>query len=706
MQPESNRKPNRLIFENSPYLLQHAHNPVNWYPWSLEAFKKAEDEDKPIFLSIGYSTCHWCHVMEKESFEDAEVAELLNDAFVCIKVDREERPDLDSVYMKVCQQLTGSGGWPLHIIMTPDKKPFFAATYMPRESRFGQVGMKELIPKIKELWASRRNDLLEQAVKVTKFLEETEKESHETSAAEELGASTMDEAYFQLSQSFDHSNGGFGNAPKFPSPHNLTFLLRYWKRTSDRKALEMVNKTLKTMKLGGIYDQLGFGFHRYSTDAKWLVPHFEKMLYDQAMLTMAYTEAYQATGDEEFKQTARETITYVLRDMTDPAGGFYSAEDADSEGEEGNFYLWTEEEIRQLLSAEEAEFAIEIFDVEKDGNFEDAMTGKRTGKNTLHLEKSPTQIAIGMHNSPQDVQKRLDQVRKTLFDVRQKRVRPGRDDKILVDWNGLMIAALSKAAQAFDEPEYANAAKRAADFILNNMRDSEKRLYHRYRDGEAKVNGFLADYAFFVWGLVELYETVFDAEYLQRAVDLTEMLMKHFWDEQRGGFYLTPDDADVTLVRDREIYDGALPSGNSVACLNLIRLAPMTGETQYEQKAAQLMRSFASAVSRAPSACTQLMSALDFAIGPSCEVILVGDPRKADTKRLIEALRSRFAPRKVVLLRSKLGQRQGTRCLDAFTQGLTSKEGKATAYVCCNRVCNPPTTDPDKMIELIGLQES
>jgi uncharacterized protein len=706
MQPESNRKPNRLIFEKSPYLLQHAHNPVDWYPWSPEAFKKAEDEDKPIFLSIGYSTCHWCHVMEKESFEDAEVAELLNDAFVCIKVDREERPDLDSVYMKVCQQLTGSGGWPLHIIMTPDKKPFFAATYIPRESRFGQVGMKELISKIKELWTSRRNDVLEQAVKVTEFLQETEKGSHETSAAEELGASTMDEAYFQLSQSFDDTNGGFGNAPKFPSPHNLTFLLRYWKRTSDRKALEMVDKTLKTMKLGGIYDQLGFGFHRYSTDAKWLVPHFEKMLYDQAMLTMAYAEAYQATGDEEFKQTARETITYALRDMTDPAGGFYSAEDADSEGEEGKFYLWTEEEIRQLLPAEEAEFAIKIFDVEKDGNFEDAMTGKRTGNNTLHLEKSPTQIAIDMHNSLRDVQKRLDQVRKTLFDFRQKRVRPGRDDKILVDWNGLMIAALSKAAQAFDEPEYANAAKRAADFILKNMRDSEKRLYHRYRDGEAKVNGFLADYAFFVWGLVELYETVFDAEYLQRAVELTEMLMKHFWDEQRGGFYLTPDDADVTLVRDREIYDGALPSGNSVACLNLIRLAQMTGETRYEQKAAQLMRSFASAVSRAPSACTQLMSALDFAIGPSCEVILVGDPGKADTKRMIETLRSRFAPRKVVLLHSKLGQRQGTRYLDTFTRGLTSKEGKATAYVCCNRVCNPPTTDPDKMIELIGLQES
>jgi len=358
------------------------------------------------------------------------------------------------------------------------------------------------------------------------------------------------------------------------------------------------------------------------------------------------------------------------------------------------------------LPAEEAEFAIKIFDVEKDGNFEDAMTGKRTGNNILHLEKSPTQVAIDMHNSPQDVQKRMEQVRKTLFGVRQKRVRPGRDDKILVDWNGLMIAALSKASQVFGEPEYANAAKRAADFILNNVRGSEKRLYHRYRDGEAKVNGFLADYAFFVWGLVELYETVFDDEYLQRAVDLTEMLLEHFWDEQRGGFYLTADDADVTLVRDREIYDGALPSGNSVACLNLVRLAHMTGETRYEQKAAQLMRSFASDVSRTPSACTQLMSAVDFAVGPSCEVNLVGDPNKADTKRMIETLRSGFAPRKVVLLHSSLGQRSGARYLEGFAQGLTSREGKATAYVCCNRVCNPPTTDPDKMIELIGLHES
>jgi uncharacterized protein YyaL (SSP411 family) len=690
------------MFEKSPYLLQHAHNPVDWYPWGPEAFKKAEDEDKPVFLSIGYSTCHWCHVMEKECFEDSEVARLLNDVFVCIKVDREERPDLDSVYMKVCQTLTGSGGWPLHIIMTPDKKPFFAATYIPKENRFGQVGMKELIPKIMELWATRRNELLESASKVTELLEENETGSQRASAAsEELGASTMDEAYFQLSESFDDRNGGFGNAPKFPSPHNLTFLLRYWKRTSDAKALEMVEKTLKAMRHGGVYDQLGFGFHRYSTDPRWLVPHFEKMLYDQALLAIAITEAYQATGDAEYMQTAREIIAYVLRDMTDAAGGFYSAEDADSEGEEGKFYLWTEEEIRQLLPEDEADFAIKIFNVKREGNFEEALTGGKTGTNILHLEKSPTQIASDTHVPLQDAQKRLDRVQRRLFDAREKRVRPGKDDKILVDWNGLMIVALSKAAQVFNEPEYANAAKRAADFILESMRDAQSGLYHRYRDGEAKVTGFLSDYAFFVWGLVELYETVFDEEYLQHAVELTERMMKHFWDERQGGFYQTADDADVTLVRNKEIYDGALPSGNSVACLTLIRLAHMTGETRYEEEATQLMRSFSSAVSRAPSACTQLLIALDFAIGPSCEVVVVGESGKIDTKHMLEALRSRFAPRKVVLLSSLLGQRHGMPYLDAFTGGLTSKEGIATAYVCCNHVCKPPTTNPDKMLEQI-----
>lgn len=694
-------KSNRLVFEKSPYLLQHAYNPVDWYPWSPEAFSKAESEDKPVFLSIGYSSCHWCHVMEKESFEDADVAELLNDAFVCVKVDREERPDLDSVYMKVCQQLNGSGGWPLHIIMTPQKEPFFAATYLPKETMFGQVGMKELIPKIKKLWTSRRNALLDSAAKIAEFLSETETRQSRPSD-EELGVSTLDEAYFQLSGSFDGQNGGFGGAPKFPSAHNMTFLLRYWKRTSDRRALEIVEKTLKTMRMGGVYDQLGFGFHRYSTDAEWLVPHYEKVLCDQAMLIMAYTEAYQATGDELFKQVASEIITYVLRDMTDPAGGFYSAEDADSEGEEGKFYLWTKEEITQTLPAAEAEFLTKIFSVEEDGNFVDAVAGERNGKNILHLKKLPNQFGIDEQTSPLDVRQRLEDVRRRLFEVRQKRVHPGKDDKILVDWNGLMIAALSKAAQVFGDVEYARAARRAADFILDKMLGrTQNRLFHRYRCGEAKVEGLLNDYACFAWGLLELCETVFDERYLQHAVDLTDNMLKRFWDERQGGFYLTACEMEVPLARTKEIYDGALPSGNSVACLVLIRIAHMTGKAFYEQKAAQLMRSFSSAVLRTPSACTQLLSALDFVIGPSCEVVIVSGSDEIGTKRMLEALRSRFSPRKVVIQSLSLSRLRREPYSYGLTERLTSSEAKATVYVCCNRVCSQPTTYPNKMLNLM-----
>jgi uncharacterized protein YyaL (SSP411 family) len=454
--------------------------------------------------------------------------------------------------------------------------------------------------------------------------------------------------------------------------------------------------------MGGVYDQLGFGFHRYSTDAEWLVPHYEKMLCDQAMLVMAYTEAYQATGDELFKQVASEIITYVLRDMRDPAGGFYSAEDADSEGEEGKFYLWTKEEITQTLPAAEAEFLTKIFSVEKDGNFVDAVAGKRNGRNILYLKKLPNQFGIDEQTSPRDVRQRLEDARRRLFEVRQKRVHPGKDDKILVDWNGLMIAALSKAAQVFGDVEYARAARRAADFILDKMLGrAQNRLFHRYRCGEAKVEGLLNDYACFAWGLLELYETVFDERYLQHAVDLTENMLKRFWDELQGGFYLTADDMEVPLARTKEIYDGALPSGNSVACLVLIRIAHMTGKAFYEQKAAQLMRSFSRAVLRTPSACTQLLSALDFVIGPSCEVVIVSGSDETGTKRMLETLRSSFSPRKVVIQSLSLSRLRREPYSYGLTERLTSSKAKATVYVCCNRVCNQPTTDPNKMLNLI-----
>ncbi|HYB67936.1 MAG TPA: thioredoxin domain-containing protein [Candidatus Acidoferrales bacterium] len=695
-----NSTSNRLISEKSPYLLQHAHNPVDWYPWGPEAFQKAREEDKPVFLSIGYSACHWCHVMERESFEDPEVARMLNEAFVCIKVDREERPDLDAAYMKVCQAMTGTGGWPLHIIMTADKKPFFAATYIPKENRFGQVGMKQLVPQIKQFWALKRKELIDSGEKIEALLKGRENESS-LQPTEELVESTLDEAYLHLAENFDERYGGFGTSPKFPSPHNLSFLLRYWKRTRHDKALQMVEKTLDAMRLGGIYDQLGFGFHRYSTDAKWLVPHFEKMLYDQAMLVTAYTEAYQVTGKEDYRQTVHEVITYILRNMTDSNGGFYSAEDADSEGEEGKFYLWTEREIRQALSQDEAELVKKVFGTEEGGNFVEAITGKETGKNILHLRKPLAELAVDLHVSPEKLEKLMEEARLKLLAARQKRVHPSIDDKILTDWNGLMIVALAEAGRVFDEPEYLAAARKAADFIIGNLFDAEGKLLHRYRQGEARIEGFLDDYAFFTWGLVELYEAVFETKYLRYAIDLADEMLAHFWDKELGGFYQTADYSEAAFLRSKGIYDGAYPSGNSAAALDLVYLARMTGETRFEEKAAQLMRAFSTEVTKEPSAHAQLMSALDFALGPSSEVVVVGDPQKEDTARMLKTLWSKFLPRKVVILCST-AKPQEIADIAKFIENMHGEGDKAAAFVCRGHVCNLPTTDVRIMLELLN----
>ncbi|MFH1125034.1 MAG: thioredoxin domain-containing protein, partial [Pseudomonadota bacterium] len=441
--PKKDENPsNRLIHEKSPYLLQHAHNPVNWLPWGHEAFEKAHRENKPIFLSIGYSTCHWCHVMEKESFEDPEVAGLLNETFVSIKVDREERPDLDHVYMTACQMLTGSGGWPLTIVMTPDKRPFFAATYIPKGSRFGRTGMMELIPRLRDTWRTRRDEVLASAESITQSLQGLEKESQ----GGDLDRSVLDRAYEELSKRFDKTYGGFSNAPKFPTPHNFFFMLRFWKRTGNSEALKMVEKTLQKIRWGGIYDQVGFGFHRYSTDREWLVPHFEKMLYDQAMLALAYLETYQAAGEGVYGDTAREIFEYVLRDMTSPEGAFYSAEDADSEGEEGKFYVWTREELRQILGEEEADLIAKVFHVEKSGNFREEATGENTGANILYLGRPISEIAADLGMPRPDLEKAMESARKKLFEARKKRVHPHKDDKVLTDWNGLMIAAFARGA--------------------------------------------------------------------------------------------------------------------------------------------------------------------------------------------------------------------------------------------------------------------
>jgi len=691
---------NRLKFEKSPYLLQHADNPVDWYPWGKEAFEKARLENKPIFLSIGYSTCHWCHVMAHESFEDPLVARLINEVFISIKVDREERPDIDKIYMTVCQMLTGSGGWPLTIIMTPDKKPFFAATYIPKESRFGRTGMIDLIPQIKDIWISRKNEVLNSADQIVSSLKQTSNDS----PADELSKATLKIAYDQLSQRFDKQNGGFSGAPKFPTPHNLLFLLRDWKHSSDEYALEMVEKTLQAMRQGGIYDHVGFGFHRYSTDGHWLVPHFEKMLYDQALLAMAYTEAYQVTKKKDYEKIARENFTYVLRDMTAKEGGFYSAEDADSEGEEGKFYLWTEDEIRQILTKEEADLIFKVFNTEEDGNFNEEATRRKTGTNILHLNKSLDEIASEIKMSDHMFQNILNSARQKLFVLREKRIHPHKDDKVLTDWNGLMIAAFAKAAQVFDEQRYTEAAKNAVDFILKNMRRTDGRLLHRYRDNQAAILANLDDYAFLIWGLIELYETNFDVNYLKTALNLNRDLIMHFWDDKNGGFFFTPDDGENLLVRQKEIYDGAIPSGNSVAMLNLLRLGRMTANHDFEEKAAQIGKAFSDTATQLPAAHTQLMVALDFAVRPSFEIVIVGNHQGKDTMDILRILRTQFIPNKVILFRPSGQDAPDISRIAAFTKNLSSIDGKTTVYVCTNYTCKMPTTDTSKMLDLLNIK--
>jgi uncharacterized protein YyaL (SSP411 family) len=686
---------NRLVFEKSPYLLQHAANPVDWYPWGEEAFHKAEAEDKPVFLSIGYSTCHWCHVMEKESFEDSQVASLLNQVFVPIKVDREERPDIDQLYMSVCQAVTGTGGWPLTVILTPDKKPFFAGTYFPKESRFGRIGLTELIPKIDQLWKGKRGELLESADKILDYLQQPARKG-----SIELDESILEKAYYQLSGGFDPSRGGFGTAPKFPSPHNLLFLLRYWHRTGESRALEMVEKTLQEMRLGGIFDHVGFGFHRYSTDASWILPHFEKMLYDQAMLILAYVEAYQATGKTEYAQTAREVIDYILRDMTSPEGGFYSAEDADSEGEEGLFYLWETKEIQEYLG-EGSELITKIFNLAGGGNFFDEGTKMKTGRNILYLQKPLKEYAQEMALEVEEFTSFWEKSRQLLFEVREKRIHPLKDDKILTDWNGLMVAALAKAAAALGEPGYSQAARNAVDFIWKNLRAEDGSLLKRYRDGEAGQPAHLDDYVFLIWGLIELYESELDPGFLEKALDLNDRMLEKFWDHDLGGLFLAAEDQTDLIVRSKEIYDGAIPSGNSVAALNLLKLGRLLSNPKLEEKAHQIGQVFSDQISQIPQGHTHFLSSLLFALGPTFEVVIAGVREAQDTDQLIKALQFNYLPNKVLLFRPEGEEAGRITNLAPFLESKGMVDGKAAAYVCRDYACKMPTSDPEKMLSLL-----
>jgi len=687
---------NRLVFEQSPYLLQHAANPVDWYPWGEEAFEKAKKEDKPIFLSIGYATCHWCHVMEHESFEDSAVAAMMNEHFVCIKVDREERPDIDQIYMTVTQAMTGHGGWPMTVLMTWDRKPFFSGTYFPKLSAYGRTGMMDLIPAISEAWKNRRDEITKSADEITRFMQN----SVSAASAESLTDTVLKGAFDQFTRQFDPPYAGFGNSPKFPTPHNLSFLLRYWKRTENSNALMMVEKTLKAMRMGGMYDQIGFGFHRYSTDAKWLVPHFEKMLYDQAMISIAYTEAYQATGKESYKKTAEEIFEYVLRDLTDPEGGFYSAEDADSEGEEGKFYLWSVEELVKLLGKQDADFISSVFNATSDGNYFDEASQHAAGVNIFHLSKDTDVLAYEHQMKETEFVEKLDRLRKTLFEEREKRIHPFKDDKILTDWNGLMIAALAKGAQAFNEPRYSDAAKRAADFILTKMRNEQGRLLKRWRTGRVGQSAHLDDYTMLTWGLLELYEATFDLKYLQSAIEINNTALDHFWDKNGGGFYFTADDGEALLTRMKEIYDGAVPSGNSVAVLNLLRLSRITGDESLAQKASQIGKNFSKNIQQAPMLYAQFLCGLDFALGPTKEIVIAGESSSADTQEMIATMRALFIPNKIVLLKSA-GASEILTKIAPFTEHYVKKNDQATVYVCENYACKAPTFSMEEFQEML-----
>ena len=690
--------PNRLANEQSPYLLQHADNPVDWYPWGEEAFSAARDLDRPIFLSIGYATCHWCHVMEHESFEDEDVARLMNESFVNVKVDREERPDIDGIYMAVAQMATGHGGWPLTIVMTPDRLPFFSGTYFPRESRFGRPGMLDLVPRIRELWQTRRDDLLTAAHETRDRLQSLAEADRSGRA---LDADTLSRGFQELELEYDQERGGFGRAPRFPTPHRLLFLLRFWRRTGVDQALEMVVKTLDALRAGGIFDQVGYGFHRYSTDDQWLLPHFEKMLYDQALLVMAYVEAFQATGDASHARVAKQVLEYVLRDMTAPDGGFYSAEDADSEGEEGKFYLWTDEELRQVLGESDADFAALVWEIRPGGNFVDEATGERSGTSIPHLAEPLQARAAELGLELSELEHRLDSVRERLLEHRSRRIRPLLDDKILTDWNGLMIAALAKAGGALDAPEYVESATRAAAFLWTTMQ-TDGRLLHRYRDGDADIEANLDDYAFFAWAEIELHQVTQDPEHLRRAIVLTDSMLERFHDDASGGLFFSPAGRPDLIVRQREAYDGAVPSGNSVALSNLLRLARLTAEAKYERAAGEVSRAFSRTVGSHPSAFSMFLCGLELVVDGGQELVIAGDPESDAVTEMLDVAGRGYEPHLVTILRPAGEDARGVTEIAPFLVEFRGEPGaEATAYLCRGLMCERPVTSVAELKSLL-----
>jgi uncharacterized protein len=700
---------NRLAQEKSPYLLQHAHNPVDWYPWGEAAFEKARLENKPIFLSIGYSTCHWCHVMEHESFENEEIAALMNRDYVAIKVDREEHPDVDRIYMTFVQATTGSGGWPMSVWLTPELKPFFGGTYFPPENRWGQPGFASILTGIAQAWRSEREKLEESAHHVVEQLRK-HVELGPTRAGAAFDPGTLESAFSTFRRTFDSRLGGFGGAPKFPRVAVHYFLLRYYARTKSQEALDMVLLTLREMAKGGMNDQLGGGFHRYSVDGRWRVPHFEKMLYDQAQIAISYLEAFQATGDRQYAEAARRIFDYVLRDMTDAGGGFYSAEDADSaitperpglKGE-GAFYLWSMEEIHALVSQPAAGWFCYRYGASEGSNVESDPHGEFTGKNILYQAHTVEETARQFSQPPGEVQAALDHAVSLLLAARTKRARPLLDDKILTAWNGLMISAFAKGGAVLDDTRYAEAARRASEFVVGHLYDATSgTLLRRYRERDATIPGFLDDYAMFVQGLLDLYEAQFDLRDLELAVRLTEKQQELFEDTASGGFFSSAADHRGLVLRVKEDYDGAEPSGNSVAVMNLVRLARMTNRTAFRESAERALAAFAGRLSAAPVAIPQMLAACEFLLGEPREIILAGRRDSAEMRALLRELHTRFVPSRVVLLVDSPETRQALAAGIPSIEAMNPLEGRASAYVCRNYTCQLPVSEPAKFAELL-----
>jgi uncharacterized protein YyaL (SSP411 family) len=700
--------PNHLISEKSPYLQQHAHNPVDWYPWGDEAFKKARNENKPIFLSIGYSTCHWCHVMERESFENDDIAAVLNHSFVPVKVDREERPDVDHIYMTYVQATTGSGGWPMSVFLTPDRTPFFGGTYFAPDNRYGQPGFGTILERIAATWHEKQNEIVQSGAEVIAQL----KRISEPAAAERSipGRATLDSTFQYFRRTFDSKHGGFGEAPKFPRPVALNFLFRYHALTRRAEALEMPLETLRAMAQGGMHDQLGGGFHRYSVDERWFVPHFEKMLYDQAQLAVSYIEAYQLTHDEFYASIARSTLDYVLRDMTHGEGGFYSAEDADSvidpadlkEKGEGAFYLWTAQELAQLLDERTAQLFAYRFGVEPDGNVHHDPHGEFTGKNILYVRHTIEEAAQNVHLSEETVKAQLAKAIPELLEARSKRIRPHLDDKVLTAWNGLMISAFAKAAQALDEHRYRTAAQRAMSFILSRMYNPGTGiLLRRFRDGDAAIPGFLDDYAFVIAALLDLYEADFNPAHLQHAITLTAKMRELFEDTSEGAFFTTAAGDASLVLRMKDDYDGAEPSGNSIALLNLVRLAHITDRSEYRDAAQRTLRALSPKMASQPVAVPQMLVALEYSQAIKREVVIVGDPNRELTRAFLRKLRTTFFPHTIVLLVDSETTRDALAKYFPAVRDMREVGNQATAYVCQDYTCQLPTNELAKFSELL-----